>query len=69
MKKIFSNQKGSISLFVLVIMIFFVLYSLGIFNSVTNHEISQVKTSKRIKDIYEKDINNIDEIYLDLIEQ
>lgn len=69
MGKFLKNEKGSISLFVLIIMIFFVIYSMGIFNSITNYEISQVKASKRIKDIYEKDINNVDDIYLDLIEQ
>jgi len=66
MKKIFFNEKGSISLFVLITMLFFCLYSFIIYNSISETQISQVKTGQRIKEIYEKDLDNIDQIYLEL---
>lgn len=66
MKKIISNQRGSISLFVLIIMLFFSLYSFVIYNSISEAEVTQIKTGQRIKEIYEEDIENIDQIYLEL---
>lgn len=61
------NQKGSISLFVLIAMIFFSIYVLAIYNSISNSQVVQLKANERIKEIYEKDIENVDEIYTNII--
>lgn len=61
------NEKGSISLFVLIAMIFFSIYTLAIYNSISNSQVVQLKANERIKEIYEKDINNVDAIYSNII--
>lgn len=62
-----SNQKGSISLFVLIAMIFFSIYTLAIYISISNSQVIQIKSDEQIKEIYEKDIENVEQIYLELI--
>lgn len=61
------NEKGSISLFVLIAMIFFSIYTLAIYNSISNSQVIQLKANERIKEIYEDDIDNVDAIYTNII--
>lgn len=57
------QEKGSITLFVLVAMLFFVMYLVGMYLLNTNAESAQYAASKRIKEIYEKDIDQMDTVY------
>lgn len=57
------QEKGSITLFVVVSMLFFVLFLAGIYMIATSKEQTGISETKRIKEIYEKDINRIDDVY------
>lgn len=57
------NEKGSLALFVTIAMLFFMAFLLALFLSTTNEQKTQLAVTARIKEIYEKDVNNIDEIY------
>lgn len=57
------QEKGSITLFVVVSMLFFVLFLTGIYMIATSKEQTGISETKRIKEIYEKDINRIDDVY------
>lgn len=66
MKKI-KEEKGSITLFVLIAMLFFVMFLVGRYMLTANSESSQIAESTRIKEIYEKNVNNIDDVYKTLV--
>ena len=51
MKKI-RQEKGSITLFVLISMLFFVMFLIGMYLLNANSEITQTAATKRIKEIY-----------------
>lgn len=57
------NEKGSLALFVTIAMLFFMAFLLALFLSTTNEQKTQLAVTARIKEIYEKDVNNIEEIY------
>lgn len=57
------NEKGSLALFVTIAMLFFMAFLLALFFSTANEQKTQLAVTARIKEIYEKDVNNIDEIY------
>lgn len=60
-KNIYKNEKGSITLFVLVSMIFFCLILLGFYLSSINSNNTQLKEIENIKEQYtsQEDINDI----------
>jgi hypothetical protein len=58
-----SDNKGSASLYVIIAMLFFCFSTLAIYWTVTNSYTTKIKTNQRIKEIYEKDIENVDEVY------
>lgn len=60
---ILKNKKGSITLFVLVSMLFFVLFLAGMYMLSSSKEQTGISETSRIKEIYEKDVNNIDDVY------
>jgi uncharacterized protein YpmB len=62
MKKI-KEEKGSITLFVLVSMLFFVIILSGIYMLSSSNEQAEIGETTRIKEIYEKDIDKIDDVY------
>lgn len=64
-----SNEKGSLSLFVSIAMLFFMLFILALYISTTNEQKVQLAITARIKEIYEKNINDekLEEIYNDFI--
>lgn len=64
--KILKQEKGSITLFVLIAMLFFVMYLVGMYLLSSNAEISGLAETKRIKEIYEQGVNNIDDVYATL---
>ncbi len=61
--KILKSEKGSITLFVLLAMLFFVMYLVGMYMLSANSESSVIEESARIKEIYEQGVNNIDDVY------
>ena len=61
--KILKSEKGSITLFVLLAMLFFVMYLVGMYMISANSESSVIEESARIKEIYEQGVNNIDDVY------
>ena len=63
------DQKGSITLFVLISMLFFVLFLTGMFMISSNQEKTGLEETGRIKEIYEKDVNRIDDVYADLAKE
>ena len=64
--KILKNEKGSVTLFVLIAMLFFLMYMVGLYIMNANSESSQVAETARIKEIYEEGVNNIDDVYATL---
>ncbi len=64
--KIFS-EKGSVTLFVLIAIIFFLIASLNIYSSNKNKIVEQSKEIQAIEENYNKDIENMDEIYDNLV--
>lgn len=61
--KILKNEKGSITLFVLISMLFFVMYIVGMYMLSSSKESSQIAEVAKIKEIYEQGVNNIDDVY------
>ncbi len=57
------ENKGAITLFVLVSMLFFVLFLTGMYMIMSNKEIANSAETLRIKEIYEKDLNRLDDVY------
>lgn len=62
MKKL-KEEKGSISLFVIVSMLFFVLFLTGVYMLSSLGQQRGISETAKIKEIYEKDINQIDDVY------
>ncbi len=67
--KIIKQEKGSITLFVLIAMLFFTLYLVGMYVLSSNLESSQIEGDSEIKRIYEKDVNNINDVYETLLKK
>lgn len=64
--KNFKNQKGTITLFVLISMLFFIILLITAFVAITNSEITQAGARKRIKELYEQNVGNENQIYTEL---
>lgn len=64
--KILKQEKGSITVFVLIAMLFFSMYLIGMYIISANAEATQVAATKRVKEIYESDNNQIDDVYATL---
>lgn len=63
------NEKGSISVFVIIAFIFCMTILINIYWSSTNHQITVLQAEQTIKDIYGEDVNNIDKIHEELNKQ
>ncbi len=63
------NEKGSVAVIVLVTMVFFAIIMTSAYIAVSNARVSQLKETQRIKEIYEEDVNNVDNIYEAVIEK
>ena len=61
------EEKGSITLFVLVSMLFFVLFLTGAYMLSSLGQQTGISETAKIKEIYEKDMNRIDDIYATLV--
>lgn len=62
MKKL-KEEKGSMSLFVIVSMLFFVLFLTGVYMLSSLGQQRGISETAKIKEIYEKDVNQVDDIY------
>ena len=63
----FFSEKGSVTLFILIAIIFFLMVSLNVYSSNKNKIIAQTEEIKAIEENYNKDLDNMDEIYDNLI--
>ena len=61
------SEKGSVTLFILIAIIFFLIVSLNIYSSNKNKLVAQAEEIKAIEENYNKDLDNMDEIYDNLI--
>ncbi len=57
------KEKGSITIFVIVAMLMFIVIAFAIFFNISNKNISQETEIEKIQEEYGEDINNINEIY------
>lgn len=57
------NEKGSISLYVIVAMIFFLIFAVGAYIAISNSRVMQIKAQEQIREVYGKDVDNLEEIY------
>lgn len=62
------NEKGSITLFVIVVMLFFIIFAAGVYAFNTNKLSTQMKDIAKIQEEYDSD-ENIDEIYDETIDR
>ena len=63
------SERGSITVFTLTVMLFFIVILMGIFVSTNNARKAQKSADTTIIDTYQKDVNIIDEIYNEKILQ
>ena len=63
LKKFLKNENGSITLFVLLAILFFLIVIFSVFLVSSNKKQAQTSEVDKIKQEYEKSINNIDQIY------
>ena len=61
------NEKGSITLFVIVVMLFFIIFTAGVYAFNTNKLSTQMKDIAKIQEGYDSD-ENIDEIYYEILQ-
>ncbi len=66
MKNKISNSKGSITLFVLISVLFFLVVVSGIYIGVSNRTQKQERDIQKIQQVYEKE--NVDDLYNKSIE-
>ena len=64
-KKIFKSEKGSITLFVLLAILFFLIVMFSIFINSSNKNMIQSSEIDKIKEEYQESVDNIDQIYDD----
>lgn len=57
------SEKGSLALFVTIAMLFFMAFLLALFLSTANEQKTQLAVTARIKETYEQDLDNVNEIY------
>lgn len=60
------KEKGAISTLALFTVLMFIIILIGIFLSITTRQKSQLKSDMRIKDIYGKDVERVNELYNEL---
>lgn len=68
-KKNKRNEKGSVTLFVLVAMLFFIIVVISVYSNIKNKELVQAKNLEKIKYEYEKytDMEAMDNKYEEIL--
>lgn len=59
----FKSEKGGITVFVIVALLFIMAILIGVFWKSTNYQVAVLQAEQRIKAVYGNDVNNVDEIY------
>jgi len=60
------NERGSISLYALIAMLILITILLGMYIYNTQKHAQNLDVTNQIKTIYEKDVNNVNEIYYNM---
>ena len=68
-KNVFKNEKGSITLFVLLAILFFLIVIFSLFMNSSNKNVIQSSEIDNIKEEYQESVNNIDQIYDDTLNE
>lgn len=68
-KDIKNKERGSISTLVLFTILMFIVILMGTYLTITVMHESQLKSDKRIKDIYAEQVDRVDEIYDELMDR
>ena len=63
MKSWLKSQKGSMAVYAAITILCFIIILMGVFLSTASVRKNQLKTLPKIKEAYEKDKENIQEIY------
>lgn len=66
-KNIIKNENGAVSALVLFTVLMFVVILMGVYFTVTARQKAQIKSDMRIKQIYGQDVNNIDDVYDEIV--
>ena len=67
LKKFLKNEKGSITLFVVVSILFFLIVVFSMFMTSSNKSRIQTSEIDKIKEEYQESVQNIDQIYQDAV--
>ena len=59
----FDSERGSVTVFVIVAFIFCMTILVGLYWTSSNHQVTVLQSEQRIKDIYGRDVDNVNEIY------
>lgn len=66
-KSIIKNENGAVSALVLFTVLMFIVILMGVYLTVTARQKAQIKSDMRIEQVYRKDVNNIDNVYDEII--
>ena len=66
-KSIIKNENGAVSALVLFTVLMFIVILMGVYLTVTARQKAQIKSDMRIEQVYRKDVNNIDNVYNEII--
>ena len=66
-KSIIKNENGAVSALVLFTVLMFIVILMGVYLTVTVRQKAQIKSDMRIEQVYRKDVNNIDNVYNEII--
>ena len=61
------SEKGGVTIYVLVSMIILAITLIAVYILVTNKQVTQLEVTEQIKATYEKNLNNIDAEYNELV--
>lgn len=67
MKINLKSEKGAVSLYVLLAMLLITITLVSLYVSLSNEHLTQLDIAEQIKATYEKDMNNINEVYDNLV--
>lgn len=67
-EKVLKSENGAVTILVLITILTFVLVLLGGYLTVTTLRKSQIESDIRIQNIYSKGIENVDEVYDEVLE-
>lgn len=63
----YKSEKGGVTIYVLSAMVILIIALISIYVSLNNKQMAQLDVAEQIKSLYEEDINNMNEIYDNLV--